>query len=254
MNPRIEARDLWRVYWEEGVQVDALRSVDLDVEVGEFLAVMGPSGSGKSTLLHLLGGLDVPSRGEVLVDGVALSSLSRGELARVRNQAIGFVFQTFNLFPALTVTENVALPAVIGGRRAARQRGRVAELLAAVGLTSKANRLPAQLSGGEQQRVAVARALVMEPAVLLADEPTGNLDSRSAADLMLLLRRCHEGGQTIVLVTHDTKVASHAERLVFMRDGRLAEQAEMPLGEPSPESMSRLVQLGNGEADRAVNS
>jgi len=208
MNPIVEAKGLGKQYRSDDVVVDAITDVELEIFPGEFVAVMGPSGSGKSTLLHLLGGLDTPSRGEVVVDGRPLASLSRRELARLRGARVGFVFQLYNLVPSLTVAENVALPAIVAGRRPRSYHARVDELLELVGLAAKRGRFPAQLSGGEQQRVAVARGLVVEPAVLLADEPTGNLDSQSGAALMQLLATCNADGVAIVLVTHDAKVAS----------------------------------------------
>jgi putative ABC transport system ATP-binding protein len=243
MTARLEARGVGRSYVSEGVAVDALAGVDLDVQAGEFVAIMGPSGSGKSTLLYLLGGLDRPSSGEIRLDGVALTSLSRQELAHVRGRRVGFVFQMFNLVAGLTVEENVSLPALIAGRRPATYRDRLSKLLALVGLDGKRRRTPAQLSGGEQQRVAIARALIMDPAVVLADEPTGNLDSRSGEEVMALLARFGGGGRTIVLVTHDAKVASHADRIVHIRDGRLVRETPLA-GRQEPAVISRLVQTG----------
>ena len=218
--PRLRASGVTKVYADSAdSRVEALRGVDIAVAQGEFLAVTGASGCGKSTLLHLLGALDVPTTGEVWLDEEPLSRLSRTQLAAIRNGRIGFVFQAFHLMPALTAYDNIALPAVLCGMRPRSYNGRIAELLDAMGLAAKADRYPSQLSGGEQQRVAIARALVMQPAVLLADEPTGNLDSDSGEQVMALLREQHRDGQTIVMVTHDLKVASHAGRVVHMRDG-----------------------------------
>jgi putative ABC transport system ATP-binding protein len=215
----LEARNVWRAYEHDGVVVEAVRGIDLTVAAGEFVALMGPSGSGKSTLLQLLGGLDRPTRGTVLVNGVDLTSLSSSQLAEARNRRIGFVFQSFNLLGNLTVAENVAVPAVIARQRPRAFRPRVAELLELVGLGAMGTRLPAQLSGGERQRVAIARALMMGPDILLADEPTGNLDSRSSEEVMTVLAACRERGQTLVLVTHDTRIAGRADRILELRDG-----------------------------------
>ena len=238
----IEGRGLWRTYRNEGAPVDALRGVEITVETGEFVSIMGQSGSGKSTLLHLLGGLDTPSDGDVILEGRTLAGLSRTELAAVRNRRVGFVFQLFNLVPSLTVEENVALPAAIAGVYDRTRRRRVAELLALVGLTDQRDRIPTRLSGGEQQRVAVARALLMEPAVLLADEPTGNLDSANGEAVMALLRDCHRDGQTIVLVTHDLKVAAQAQRLITMRDGQIIDETTL---NPTSAGVSTLVRVDN---------
>jgi putative ABC transport system ATP-binding protein len=242
MTARLEADGVCRSYESDGVTVGAVVDVDLEVAAGEFVAIMGPSGSGKSTLLYLLGGLDRPTAGEVRIDGVALSSLSRHELAHVRGRRVGFVFQMFNLVAGLTVEENVALPAVIARQRASAYRDRLSELLATVGLEGRRRSTPAQLSGGEQQRVAIARALIMDPAVVLADEPTGNLDSQSGAEVMGLLGRCRDAGRTIVLVTHDAKVASHADRIVHLRDGRVVQETPLDVGARA--SMGALVQTG----------
>jgi putative ABC transport system ATP-binding protein len=247
MSITIEARQLTKSYTDAETTIAALSGVDLHVDAGEFIAITGPSGSGKSTLLHLVGGLDRPTTGDVLLDGQPLSALSRDELADVRNRRIGFVFQFFNLLPSLTVEENVALPALIAGTRTSTYRARVDELLARVGLADKPHRYPAQLSGGEQQRVAVARALVMSPAVLLADEPTGNLDTRSGSGILSLLAACHADGQTIVLVTHDVRVASQTQRVVFLRDGRLADEARLDTVGDRDSALSRMVQLGEDE-------
>ena len=221
------ARGLCKSYPSDGAVAVALADVDLDIEAGEFVAVMGPSGSGKSTLLHMLGGLDTPDEGEVMLGDKTLTSMSRRDLALVRRRDVGFVFQFFNLVPVLTAEENVALPAVLEGSDDEGQRGRLSELFALFGLEQHRSKLPSQLSGGEQQRVAIARALINRPALVLADEPTGTLDRASGADVMALLARLNDGGQTIVVVSHDPAVASFARRVVFMRDGRL-------VGEVSP--------------------
>ena len=240
MTIAVEARGLTKTYEDHGTDVLALNDVDLEVGEGEFVAVMGPSGSGKSTLLHLLGALDAPSSGEVLIAGRSLASLSRSELAALRRDEIGFVFQLFNLIPSLTVSENIALPAIAAGERAGAYRERLDELLELTGLAAKADRYPSQISGGEQQRVAVARALVRQPAVVLADEPTGNLDTRTGDALLELFSACHKFGQTIVLVTHDPKVASAADRVLFMRDGTFVEEAPL---RPRDASIADLVRV-----------
>jgi putative ABC transport system ATP-binding protein len=219
--PAIEARKLSKVYGEGKTAVRALSRVDLAVEPGQMVAIMGPSGSGKSTLLHLMGALETPSAGDVRVGGRSFAGLDDDELTLVRRESIGFVFQFYNLIPTLNAEENVVLPALIGGRRDSLERAR--ELLELVGLRDRGAHLPSELSGGEQQRVSIARALLMEPELVLADEPTGNLDSRSEADVLDVLRGLNrDRGHTIVMVTHDPGVASIAGRIVFLRDGRLA--------------------------------
>ncbi len=207
--------------------VTALSDVSLAIEQGEFVAVMGPSGCGKSTLLHLLGGLDRPTSGRVLLDGTDLSTLDDTALSLLRRRRVGFVFQFFNLVAVLTALENVALPLLMDGRQR-EAAGLAREWLARVGLADRTESRPDQLSGGEQQRVAIARALVAEPAILLADEPTGNLDSRAADDLLQILRRsADEWGRTVVMVTHDARMAAYADRIVFMRDGTVVDDAHL---------------------------
>jgi putative ABC transport system ATP-binding protein len=239
----IEAKDLWKTYQSNGAAVKALAGVDFAVEEGEFVAVMGPSGSGKSTLLHIVGGLDTPDRGTVLLDGVELSTMSRTELASSRRKQIGFVFQFFNLVPVLTVVENITLPAILDGRSQSAFVAQLDQALEAFGLTEYRDRLPSQISGGEQQRVAIARALINQPAVVLADEPTGNLDRASGADVMKLFRKLHDEGQTIVVVTHDPTVASFAQRVVFMRDGELVDEAKITAPGKASAVLSKLVKL-----------
>jgi putative ABC transport system ATP-binding protein len=216
---------LTKAFKTDGGLVHAVRGVDLSMQRGEFVAVMGPSGSGKSTLLHVLGGLEPATSGEIWLDGQRVDELSQAKWAVLRRRHIGFVFQFFNLVSSMTVADNVEVAALIGGvsRRAARARRE--ELLAALGLTSKAEVAPAQLSGGEQQRVAVARALAHRPSLLLTDEPTGNLDSANTAAVLRLLRRAHAGGQAILLVTHDARAASMADRVVNLFDGMIADDA-----------------------------
>ncbi len=219
--PVIEARTLVKTYSRGGQLVQALRGVNLAVGKGEFLAVVGPSGSGKSTLLHLLGGLDRADSGDVLIEESPLSSLSDTELSVMRRRRIGLVLQFFNLLPTLSAVENAAFPLMLDGRPDAIARA--TQMLEAVGLSHRMNHRPATLSGGEQQRVAMARALSINPAVLLADEPTGALDTQSGISILELLRSAADGGQTVVMITHDQKTAAFADRVLHMRDGVLVE-------------------------------
>jgi putative ABC transport system ATP-binding protein len=208
--------------------VDALDGVDFVVEEGEFVAIMGPSGSGKSTLLHLLGGLDGPTEGEVTLGGKRLSKLSDREVTLVRRRNVGFIFQFFNLLPTLSAEENIALPLLIDGQNIKKHQEKIDRLLEIVGLSDRRHHKPDQLSGGQQQRVAIARAFVTDPAIVLADELTGNLDSKTGEEILGLLRRsCDEFGQTIVMVTHDAKAASFADRVVFLMDGRIVDHLKM---------------------------
>jgi putative ABC transport system ATP-binding protein len=231
MPPVVEARGATKVYQLEGVEVRALDGVDLAVEAGDSLAIMGPSGSGKSTLLGLLGGLDRPTSGQLLFAGREVAALDDDELARVRNQVVGFVFQSFQLLARTSAVANVGLPLVYRGLGRAERRRLAVEALQAVGLGHRLQHRPSQLSGGEQQRVAIARALVTEPAMLLADEPTGNLDSRSGDEVLTLLGRLHaERGVAVVVVTHDPNVAARFGRTVVVRDGRVAEGSGEPRG------------------------
>ena len=222
--PAVEARGLSRVYGDGPDAVHALREVDLSIGAGEFLAVMGPSGSGKSTLLHLVGGLDRPDTGEVLIEGKALAELDDEALAHLRRRRIGFVLQFFNLFPLLSARENVAFPLLLDGRDDALALAAAA--LERVGLSERAEHRPNQLSGGEQQRVAVARALVSQPAVVLADEPTGSLDSLAGEDVLRLLRAAADDGQAVLLITHDAPAAAYADRVVRLRDGAVVPSAD----------------------------
>ncbi len=226
----LEARGLKKAYGEGDARVDALRGVDLGVEPGEMVAIMGPSGSGKSTLLHLLGGVDVPSAGNVFLEGSDLAKLSDDERTLIRRRRIGFIFQSFNLLPILTALENVALPLELDGVRPAEARRRAMDALQLVAIAKRHDHVPGHLSGGEQQRVAVARALAIQPAILLADEPTGNLDSVNGQHLTELLRELvDQQRQTIVMVTHDHDVAAHADRIIHIRDG-MVEREDRPNG------------------------
>jgi putative ABC transport system ATP-binding protein len=216
------ATDLTKTYRLGRVEVPALRGVDVRVETGEFVAITGPSGSGKSTLMHILGCLDTPTSGTYRIDGEDVSRLAGKRLAQVRNRKVGFVFQTFNLMPRLTVEENVALPLKYrGGIARPERRRRALALLERLGLSDRIGHRPDELSGGQRQRVAIARALVGEPAILMADEPTGNLDSQAGAAVLATFQELHAAGHTIVLVTHDPNVAARAERVIGMIDGRV---------------------------------
>lgn len=221
--PLFDLKDVSKTFQMGELEVNALRDVNLQIGSGEYVALMGPSGSGKSTFLYLLGLLDRPSAGSYRLDGQDVSRLAERELARVRNRRLGFVFQAFNLLPRTTALENVCLPLEYSGASGRERRRRARGLLDRVGLRDREDHPPNRLSGGQQQRVAIARALVTDPAAILADEPTGNLDSVSAAEVMRLLDELHDEGRTIVLVTHDREVASHADRLVNFRDGMVVE-------------------------------
>jgi putative ABC transport system ATP-binding protein len=221
----IELKGVTRTYRHGTKDIRALNNITLNVRTGEFLSIMGPSGSGKSTLLNLIGGLDQPSIGEIFIDGIPLHGISDDELTLIRRRRVGFIFQFFNLLPILTAAENVGLPLLLEGIPFAKIKPKAEALLNKVGLGERIEHRPEQLSGGEMQRVAIARALIANPAVLLADEPTGNLDSRTSEDIFLLLTGLHREGQTIVMVTHDQKAAAHGTRTITLRDGSIAEDS-----------------------------
>jgi putative ABC transport system ATP-binding protein len=221
MSPLIRIRDLTREYQMGEERILALRGVTLDIVRNEYLAIMGPSGSGKSTMMNLLGCLDTPTSGEYWLNGQEVSRFSDDALARVRNQEIGFVFQTFNLLPRATALHNVELPLVYSGVRGRERRDRAVAALERVGLGHRMSHRPNELSGGQRQRVAIARALVNEPSILLADEPTGNLDSVTSEEIMGVFSDLHAAGQTVIMVTHEPDIAAHAERVVVLRDGRV---------------------------------
>jgi putative ABC transport system ATP-binding protein len=221
----ISANNLTKVYGAGDTAVTALNNVSLQVNPGEFVAVMGPSGCGKSTLLHLLGGLDLPTSGFVTIDGHNLSELPDNKLTELRRRKIGFIFQFFNLIPVLTSVENAALPVTLDGTRPAQARAKAVEWLDKVGLGDRQSHRPDQLSGGQQQRVAIARALVAGPALVLADEPTGNLDTRASDEIAALLRQvANEWGRAVVMVTHDPRIAAYADRILFLKDGAIADE------------------------------
>jgi putative ABC transport system ATP-binding protein len=215
----IETRDLWKTYVMGDEEIHALRGVSIAIERGEYVAIMGPSGSGKSTLMNLIGCLDTPSKGSYVLNGNEVARMDDNELARIRNEEIGFVFQTFNLLPRASALHNVELPLVYAGVPAAERQTRAKAALEKVELASRMTHKPNELSGGQRQRVAIARALVNNPSILLADEPTGNLDSKTGAEIMNLFERLHQTGNTIVLVTHEADVAAYAHRTLHLRDG-----------------------------------
>jgi putative ABC transport system ATP-binding protein len=224
--PILALRDVTKVYPTGEFEVHALRGIDLTVEEGDFVAIMGPSGSGKSTLMHILGCLDIPSSGTYELHGLDVSEMSERNLAQVRNAKIGFVFQQFNLLPSMTALRNVELPLVYAGMSRQERRERAVEALQRVGLEDRLDHRPSQLSGGQQQRVSVARALVTGPDLILADEPTGNLDSVATRDVLTLFEQLHTAGHTVLLITHEADVAAQASRRVIIRDGQLFNEGD----------------------------
>jgi putative ABC transport system ATP-binding protein len=227
-NVVIRTYDLWKTYIMGDQEINAVSGVDIEIKRGEYVAIMGPSGSGKSTLMNLIGCLDTPSRGEYFINGNLVSAMSDDELARIRNKEIGFVFQTFNLLPRATALHNVELPLIYAGISAEERIERARAALTSVDLEKRMMHKPNECSGGQRQRIAVARALVNRPSILLADEPTGNLDTATGNEIMTLFERLHQQGNTIVLVTHEHDIALHAHRIIFVRDGKVAKDELVP--------------------------
>jgi len=225
----VELKNIYKIYKMGSVNVNALNGVDLKIQSGEFVAIMGPSGSGKSTMMHIIGALDKPTNGKMLLDGVDISNLSDDELAKIRSKKIGFVFQEFNLIPTLTAIENVSLPMLFQdtNKTIEEQEKQCKGLLALVGLNERINHKPTELSGGQQQRVAIARALINDPEIILADEPTGALDSKSSEEIIELLKQLNKNGKTIVIITHDKIVAGATKRNVILRDGKIVEDKKV---------------------------
>ena len=224
----IETHDLWKTYVMGSEEIHALRGVNIEIDKGEYVAIMGPSGSGKSTLMNLIGCLDTPTKGSYLLNGKQVSQMNDNELARIRNEEIGFVFQTFNLLPRASALHNVELPLIYAGIAAKDRQERAKDALQKVELAERMSHRPNELSGGQRQRVAIARALVNNPSILLADEPTGNLDSKTGVEIMSLFDRLHSGGNTIILVTHEADIAAHARRVVHIRDGQVEKDVQSP--------------------------
>jgi putative ABC transport system ATP-binding protein len=242
----IEVRDLWKTYVVGSEEVHALRGVSLDIDRGEYVAIMGPSGSGKSTLMNLIGCLDTPTRGSYLLNGKQVSEMNDNELARIRNEEIGFVFQTFNLLPRASALHNVELPLVYAGVSPADREARARAALERVELGDRMQHRPNELSGGQRQRVAIARALVNNPSILLADEPTGNLDTKTGNEIMALFAKLHAGGNTLVVVTHEADVAALAARSIHLRDG----QVEKDLSESEFRMQNAKLKMQNANSER----
>lgn len=240
----ITIKQLYKTYDTGVVRVEALKNVDLEVPEGQFLAIMGPSGSGKSTLMNIIGCLDKPSSGDYILDGVDVKSQDEKQLSKVRNQKIGFVFQTFNLLPRLDCVRNVALPMLYSGISSTYSKERSLAALDKVGLLDHARHRPNELSGGQRQRVAIARALVNDPRIILADEPTGNLDTRSGIEVMALFEELHQQGRTIVLVTHEPEIASHAQKIIHFRDGRLVKSDQVANPVRATQLLAELDEAG----------
>jgi len=227
----IQTENLWKIYRTGEVELAALKGISLTVAHGEFIAIMGPSGSGKSTMMHILGCLDSPTRGRYLLDGVEMGKLKPNDLARIRNQKIGFVFQGFNLLPRTTAIENVELPTLYNGLSSRERMTRAGGALERVGLGDRRYHYPNQLSGGQQQRVAIARALVTQPQLILADEPTGNLDTRTSVEIMALFQELNRSGITVIVVTHEPDIARYASRIIIFRDGIV--RSDLPVAQPA---------------------
>jgi putative ABC transport system ATP-binding protein len=243
MTAVLRTTGLTRTYDSYGEDVQALRHVDFTVEAGEFVAIIGPSGCGKSTLLHLIGGLDRPTAGEIYLGERRVDGLSEAAWAVIRRRQIGYMFQSFNLIANMSAADNIELPALMAGFSPSEARRRREALMAQLGIDRQSNMPPGRMSGGQQQRVALARALINEPALLTADEPTGNLDSQATRDVLTILKQCHARGQTIVLVTHDPNVASAADRVVRMRDGEIIGENLLEDREPSSDTLRSLVNM-----------
>nr|MBS0037929.1 ABC transporter ATP-binding protein [Saprospiraceae bacterium] len=224
----IKTKDLFKIYRMGQLEVKALRGINISIAKNEYVALMGPSGSGKSTLMNLLGCLDTPTRGTYILNDYDVSTMSDGELAGIRNKQIGFVFQTFNLLPRLNALENVALPLVYGGASRSYRQQRAEEVLYQVGLADRMDHKPNELSGGQRQRVAIARALVCKPSIILADEPTGNLDTKTSLEIMEIFEKVHIDGNTIILVTHEPEISEHAHRIIKLRDGLVESDEKNP--------------------------
>lgn len=220
-NPIIELKDLCKSYWAGNMEIKILKNINMKVYPGEFLAIMGPSGSGKSTLMNMIGCLDRPTRGQVILMGQDINKITDSELARLRGLEIGFVFQNFNLVPRLSATQNILLPTYANTKNSIEPNKRANELIKLVGLADRSNNRPSQLSGGQQQRVAIARALINDPSIILADEPTGNLDSKTGSEIMGIFKDLNKKRRTIIMITHDHSLASYADRVVYLKDGVL---------------------------------
>lgn len=237
----IEVKDLYKIYSLEGVEIHAVNGITIDIEDGEFVSIMGQSGSGKSTLMHIIGCLDKPTSGSTKIDGQETTDLTENELADFRLDKIGFIFQTFNLIPRASALKNVELPLIYAGVSGAERRERAVKMLESVGLGDRLGSRPTQLSGGQQQRVAIARALINDPKIIFADEPTGNLDSKSGTEIMAILDSLHKEGKTVILVTHEAEVAEHANRLIRLFDGKVIEDGPIKTNNTGGKRKNELV-------------